>query len=144
VSNLFDAGGWISLGRQASHYQSFVLVTIYQLERLERNRMRRRVKHRSNTAAAFRWIFLASLFGLIPVSRSFADEYRIDTGDVLEISAPSVPDFRYRATVGSSGEVWFPLVGVIPARNQPFSEILTIVRDRISQKLLRRHTAEGS
>jgi polysaccharide export outer membrane protein len=75
---------------------------------------------------------------LVPVSFVGATEYRVNIGDVLEVSAVSIPDFRHRSTVGGNGEVTFPLVGVIPASGKSVGDILKVIQERIPQKVLRR------
>jgi polysaccharide export outer membrane protein len=84
----------------------------------------------------------ATLLGNTPSAG--AGEYKLNIGDVLELSAISIPDFRYRASVGPEGEIRFPLVGEVSAQGKSIDEVLKIVQDRVPKKILRRHAQDGS
>jgi protein involved in polysaccharide export with SLBB domain len=55
---------------------------------------------------------------LVSFSLARAAEYRVGVGDVLEVSATNIADFRHRVSVGADGNATFPLVGMIPARDK--------------------------
>ncbi|MEZ0167923.1 polysaccharide biosynthesis/export family protein [Microvirga sp. TS319] len=97
--------------------------------------------HRSQALAA---ALLGFVLILAPITSVLASEYRVNIGDVLELSAASIPEFRHRGTVAVSGEVSFPLVGEIPARNKSINEILKVIQERVPQKVLRRRALDGS
>ncbi len=96
----------------------------------------------------YRGFFLSSILAfvlaLFPTAFASAGDYRVDIGDVLELSAASIPEFRHRSAVGVDGEVSFPLVGTIPARDRSIKEILAVIQLRVSQKVLRRRAIDGS
>lgn len=75
---------------------------------------------------------------------SAASEYRISVGDVLELSASSVPEFRHRATVGVDGEVSFPLVGEVQAAQRTLAELRKVVEEIVPRKTVRRRALDGS
>jgi polysaccharide export outer membrane protein len=89
-------------------------------------------------------VLLGLAFTSLPISAGQASEYQVDVGDVLELTAASIPEFRHRATVGGDGEVVFPLVGMLSARGKTVSEILNVIQVRIPQKVLRRRALDGS
>jgi polysaccharide export outer membrane protein len=89
-------------------------------------------------------MLVALIFALTPLSLVSASEYRINIGDILELSASSVPDFRHRATVDSNGDAFFQLIGVIPARGRSVKEILKEIQESIPKKALRRRAPDGN
>jgi polysaccharide export outer membrane protein len=70
-------------------------------------------------------------------------EYRLNIGDVLEISVAGVPELQFRAAIGADGEASFPTLGSIKAANQPLSELRRRVRELLPTKVFRRRTADG-
>jgi polysaccharide export outer membrane protein len=84
------------------------------------------------------------MFATIASASAFADDYRLAVGDVLEVSAASVPEFRYRATVDVNGNVLFPFVGKIDAHNRSLSEVLATIQDIVPRKVMRRRGPDGS
>jgi polysaccharide export outer membrane protein len=98
----------------------------------------KRQKRRSRMAQ----LTCVTLIGAL--SQAGAADYKLNTGDVLELSAISVSDFRHRASVGPQGEIRLPLVGEINVRDKSVEEVLRIVQDRIPTKILRRRAQDGS
>lgn len=62
---------------------------------------------------------------------AFAQEYRLQPGDVIEFSVTGMPEMGTRAAIQIDGSLSFPAVGVIKAAGRPISEI----RDRIAATL---------
>ncbi len=89
-------------------------------------------------------ICLMAVLTWFPVNSVSASDYRVNVGDVLELSAASIPEFRHRSAVGVDGGISFPLVGAIQARDKSLEEILALVQVRVSQKVLRRRAVDGS
>jgi polysaccharide export outer membrane protein len=89
-----------------------------------------------------------ALFACFATSATIYDvvaaDYKLNTGDVLELSAISIPDFRHRASVGPEGEIRLPLVGEINVQGKSVEEVLRIIQDRIPSKILRRRAQDGS
>ncbi len=48
-----------------------------------------------------------------------AADYKLQPGDVLELSVAGIADMRQRMPVGIDGEVSVPLVGNVAAASQP-------------------------
>lgn len=105
--------------------------------------MKRASRFRCQQSEFCRSALITLGLALLPVAKANADDYRVDVGDVLELSVPSIPEFRYKATVGANGQVSFPLVGVIPAQNKSTNEILQVIQTRVPQKALRRRGQDG-
>jgi polysaccharide export outer membrane protein len=72
-----------------------------------------------------------------------APQYRLATGDVLEIAAIGVPDIRSKATVDVDGRALFPLIGPVNASGLTISEVQTNVRERLPTKVFRRRSEDG-
>lgn len=62
---------------------------------------------------------------------AFAQEYRLQAGDVIEFSVTGMPEMGTRAAIQIDGSLSFPGVGVINAAGRPISKI----RDRIGSAL---------
>jgi polysaccharide biosynthesis/export protein len=82
----------------------------------------------------------ALVFGLPGVAVA---EYRLNTGDVLEISVVGAPELQLRAAISTDGEASFPMLGQIKASDQPLSEIRRVIRELLPTKVFRHRTVEG-
>jgi polysaccharide export outer membrane protein len=72
-----------------------------------------------------------------------ATEYRLATGDVIEITAIGAPDIRSRATVDVDGRALFPLIGPVNASGLTISAIQSNVRELLPTKVFRRRSDDG-
>jgi polysaccharide export outer membrane protein len=70
-------------------------------------------------------------------------EYRLAPGDVLEISAASLPELKQRAQVDPDGDISLPFGGRIHAAGLTLSEVQAKVRESLPAKEFRRRTDEG-
>ena len=66
-----------------------------------------------------------------------AAEYRLRTGDVLEISVAGAPDLRQRAPVGLDGSVSLPLIGEVEAAGRSVADLRAEVRTKVARKEFR-------
>ena len=64
-------------------------------------------------------------------------EYRLRTGDVLELSVAGAPDLRQRAPVGLDGSVSLPLIGEVDAAGRSVADLRAEVRARAARKEFR-------
>jgi polysaccharide biosynthesis/export protein len=71
---------------------------------------------------------------LIFTSGAPASEYKLDTGDVVEISVYGAPDLRRRVTVGPDGALAFPLLGTISVAELSLRELQLKLRNLLSEK----------
>lgn len=86
---------------------------------------------------------LAALAGCLPASRAGAAEYRLRTGDVLELAVAGAPDLRQRAAVGLDGSVSLPLIGEVEASGRTVAEVRTEVRARAARKEFRQRATSS-
>jgi polysaccharide biosynthesis/export protein len=82
----------------------------------------------------------AALLGSTQLARA---EYRLQTGDVVEISVAGVPELKQRAPVQFDGSITFPLVGTLMVEGIPFSEIRNKMQTAVAGKIFRMRTPDG-
>lgn len=70
-------------------------------------------------------------------------EYRVQAGDVIEISVANAPDLRQRVPVQLDGTISAPLVGTIHAEGASISEIRSQIRTALASKLVRIYMPDG-
>jgi polysaccharide biosynthesis/export protein len=73
-----------------------------------------------------------------------ASEYRVQTGDVLELAIIGNPDIRHRIPVGLSGEASFPLIGEMQVAGRGISELRASVSERLSRQIFKNRNSGGS
>jgi polysaccharide export outer membrane protein len=86
-----------------------------------------------------RVVFIILLCSSIP---SKAD-YRLDVGDVLEISVAGVPDLRQRVAVQFDGSISFPLLGTFIAAGLSASEVRAKIQAILTTKAFRQRASDG-
>jgi polysaccharide export outer membrane protein len=104
------------------------------------------MKYSSSTLGAMipnagRSILLVSTLSL--VSTSALAEYRLQSGDTLEVSVAGVPDLKQRAPVGVDGDIVVPLVGQIKVSGLPLSEARATITRELSNKVYQQMTNDG-
>jgi polysaccharide export outer membrane protein len=65
------------------------------------------------TLRGLRYFGLSLLIILISFSIALAEDYKIETGDVLSITVYDQPDLTTKTRVGPNGEINFPLIGTV-------------------------------
>jgi polysaccharide export outer membrane protein len=70
-------------------------------------------------------------------------EYRLQGGDVVEISVSGVPELRQRAPVQLDGSITFPVIGTFMVEGVEFSEIRGKIQSAVASKIFRMRTADG-
>jgi len=70
-------------------------------------------------------------------------EYRLQGGDVVEISVSGVPELRQRAPVQLDGTITFPVVGTFMVEGVGFSEIRGKIQSAVASKIFRIRTPDG-
>src|SRR5215467_7374103 len=70
-------------------------------------------------------------------------EYRVDVGDVLEISVAGVLELRQRVTVQLDGSISYPLLGTFMAAGMPPSEVRAKIRAALPSKVFRQRAPDG-
>src|SRR5439155_24520111 len=89
----------------------------------------------SFTSTAVRPNWLIALIGaLILVSSSATAEYKLQSGDTLEIAVTGVPDLKQRLPVELDGEISLPLVGQVKVGGLSLAEARATITGRLSNK----------
>src|SRR5437764_2631960 len=70
-------------------------------------------------------------------------EYRLQGGDVIEISVSGVPELRQRAPVQLDGSITFPVVGTFMVEGVGFSEVRGKIQSAVASKIFRIRTPDG-
>lgn len=70
-------------------------------------------------------------------------EYRLQGGDVVEISVSGVPELKQRAPVQLDGSITFPVVGTFMVEGVEFSEIRGKLQSAVASKIFRIRTPDG-
>jgi polysaccharide biosynthesis/export protein len=85
-------------------------------------------------------LLAAALLWSTPLARA---DYRLQGGDVVEISVAGVPELRQRAPVQFDGSITFSLVGTLMVEGAPFSEIRSKIQSAVAGKIFRVRTPDG-
>jgi polysaccharide export outer membrane protein len=70
-------------------------------------------------------------------------EYRLQGGDVVEISVSGVPELRQRASVQLDGSITFPVIGTFMVEGIQFPEIRAKIQSAVASKIFRIRTPDG-
>jgi polysaccharide export outer membrane protein len=98
----------------------------------------------SNLGRSIKWCLVA--VGLtISATHAKAEyaEYRVNIGDVLEVSVPGVPELRHRAAVQVDGSVSLPLAGTLLVAGLPLPQIRANIGAALASKVFRQRTSDG-
>src|SRR3954447_20071817 len=85
---------------------------------------------------------LATVFTASFQSSASAD-YRLNPGDVLELSAVGLKELQQKSTIGPDGYVLFPLLGPIKVAGLSLPELRAKVQEVLPTKIFRRRTEDG-
>lgn len=87
-------------------------------------------------------IFISFIFSLItslllqPKATPQYQEYKVDVGDVLDISIYAQPDLSRSVTVLQDGSISFPLIGRIEVAGKSISEISDLIKNLLEKDYL--------
>jgi polysaccharide export outer membrane protein len=70
-------------------------------------------------------------------------QYRLDVGDVLEISVAGVPELRQRVAVQLDGSISYPLLGTFVVAGLSPSEVRAKIRATLPSKVFRQRALDG-
>jgi polysaccharide export outer membrane protein len=70
-------------------------------------------------------------------------EYRVDVGDVIEISVARVPELQRRVTVQLDGSILFPLLGTLAVAGLSAPDVQTRVQTTLATKIFQQRTSGG-
>ena len=96
---------------------------------------------RMATPDPIRLLLLAAALVLMPISAG--TQYKLQSGDTVEISLAGVPDFKQRSPIGLGGTIILPLAGQIRINGLSVSEARAAIARDLSNKVYRRSTADG-
>jgi polysaccharide biosynthesis/export protein len=85
-------------------------------------------------------LLAAALLGSSQLARA---DYRLQSGDVVEISVAGVPELKQRAPVQFDGSITFPLVGTLMVEGVQFSEVRSKMQTAVAGKIFRMRTPDG-
>jgi len=94
-----------------------------------------------NLVRCTKWGLLA--IGLTISLTEAKAEYRVNIGDVLEVTVAGVPELRNRAAVQIDGNVSLPLVGALPVAGLPLPQIRAKIGAALASKVFRQRTLDG-
>jgi polysaccharide biosynthesis/export protein len=92
-------------------------------------------------ARFFKWGVVAACFLLSVVPAR--PEYRVDTGDVIEIFVARVPDLQRRVTVKMDGTISFPLLGTIVVSGLSPSQLQAKIQSILATKVFQQRASDG-
>jgi polysaccharide biosynthesis/export protein len=95
---------------------------------------------RPSTASLTTSLFAIALCCSLNPARA---EYRLQGGDVVEISVAGVPELRQRAPVQIDGSITFPVVGTFMVEGSEFSEVRGKIQSAVVNKIFRIRTSDG-
>ena len=95
---------------------------------------------RRSTVSLKTGLLVVALCGPLNPARA---EYRLQGGDVVEISVSGVPDLRQRAPVQLDGSITFPVIGTFMVEGVEFSRSETKIQSAVASKIFRIRTPDG-
>jgi polysaccharide biosynthesis/export protein len=79
---------------------------------------------------------------LLPVG-AVRGEYRLQAGDVVEITVAGVQELRHRVPVQLDGSIAVPLGGTLMVEGVPFSEVRGKIQSLVASRVFRLRTLDG-
>src|SRR5690242_21525338 len=70
-------------------------------------------------------------------------EYRLQGGDVVEISVSGAPELRQRAPVQIDGTITFPTIGTFAVEGVEISDVRNKIQSAVATKIFRIRTPDG-
>jgi len=74
---------------------------------------------------------------------AFAAEYRLQPGDVVDISVSGLPELTKKAVVGLEGQIVVPLSGPLQVSGMTIGEMRSRIQDILATKAVRQRTMDG-
>jgi polysaccharide export outer membrane protein len=96
---------------------------------------------RGSTARRVAWALLAA--GVMCSFAASATEYRLDVGDVIDISIAQIPELPHRVPVQLDGTISFPLLGSIAVAGMTRSEAEAKIRSALATKIYHATSRNG-
>lgn len=80
---------------------------------------------------------------IVPQLQEIDLDYRLNIGDVVEISVRGFPDLRHRSPVELNGEVSLPLAGRIRVANMTIPEAQAAIKKLVTARPLNQRSSDG-
>lgn len=87
------------------------------------------------------WSVAAAFLACSPAQAQ--SDYRLDIGDVLEISVAGIPELRQRVPIQVDRTISFPLLGTLTVAGLPISEARNKIQTALASKVFRQRAADG-
>ena len=91
--------------------------------------------------SASRWVVFAAIIVMAP--RLALAEYKLQSGDVLDIIIAGIPDFRLHVEIGLEGNIAMPLAGRVSVGGLSLTEAQTRIAGALANKLYRQYASDG-
>jgi polysaccharide biosynthesis/export protein len=72
-----------------------------------------------------------------------ASEYKLQSGDVVNVMIGNLPELRVKEAVDMDGKVLLPVIGAVPAAGLTLTELREALKGRVNNKLYRQITQDG-
>jgi polysaccharide export outer membrane protein len=86
-------------------------------------------------------VLLGAVLVLIPAAA--LGDYRLQPGDVLDVSITGVPDFKEHPSIGIEGDIGLPLAGQIKVSTLSISQAREQIAAALANKVSRQFTPDG-
>jgi len=100
------------------------------------------LRHDQRKRALMLRVLTAALFAVLLPSAAIA-EYRLDVGDVVEVSSIGIPGLKFRSKVNPDGQISFPLLGQMRVAGETLSRFREQVQRVLPSKLFRQKSEGG-
>ena len=103
------------------------------------------VPSRVRIAASSIWsvLLLAAFAAATTAAAQTQTEYRLQTGDVIEVRVAGMPELQQRVTVQGDGEISLPLFGTLVVAGSTASDARAKIQAALSTKVFRLTTSDG-
>jgi polysaccharide export outer membrane protein len=88
------------------------------------------------------WALVATL-AASPLAAAEAGDYRLQPGDVVEISILGLPDMRIRSAIQFDGSLNLPMVGSLPARGSTMADVRSQIQSALASRVLTTYASDG-
>src|SRR5580704_6999394 len=90
------------------------------------------------------WIVSSLLaMGALRAAVAAGAEYRLNVGDVLEISVATVPELQRRLRINLDGSITFPLLGTVAVAGLTPSQAQVKIQAGLAARIFQRRTGDG-
>jgi polysaccharide export outer membrane protein len=99
--------------------------------------------HRSKAFSRLPTAFCAAIFVLASNQASLAAQYKLASGDTVEVAVGSMPDQRYRMQIQADGTIALPGIGPVDISGLTPAEFQTRMETLLGSRILRYRSPDG-